>query len=91
MHGCTHLSRFALVSRVFSGRNAKKYTGYCIIACVPMWLRGWDLNHTVLHFLCGENAAVGSAALTVHRTVIHYRDLRFATLHRGAGRDSVKY
>ena len=45
-----------------------------------MWLRGWDLNHMVLHFLCGENAAVGSAALTVHRTVIHYRDLRFATL-----------
>ena len=37
------------------------------------WLRGWDLNHTVLHFLCGENAAVGSAALTVHRTVIHSR------------------
>ena len=34
MHGCTHLSRFALVSRVFPGRNAKKYTGYCIIACV---------------------------------------------------------
>ena len=22
----------------------KKYTGYCIIACVPMWLRGKDLN-----------------------------------------------
>ena len=36
-------------------------------------LRGWDLNLTVLHFLCGENAAVGSAALTVRRTVIHYR------------------
>ena len=31
MHGCTHLSRFALVSRVFRGRYAKKYTGYCII------------------------------------------------------------
>lgn len=27
---CTHLSRFALVSRVFPGINAKKYTGYCI-------------------------------------------------------------
>ena len=39
MHGCTHLSRFALVSRVFPGRYAKKYTGYCIIACVPMWKR----------------------------------------------------
>lgn len=26
---CT-LSRFALVSRVFPGINAKKYTGYCI-------------------------------------------------------------
>ena len=36
MQVCTHLSRFALVSRVFPGRNAKKYTGYCIIACVPM-------------------------------------------------------
>ena len=44
MQVCTHLSRFALVSRVFPGRNAKKYTGYCIIACVPMWLRGKDLN-----------------------------------------------
>ena len=44
MHGCTHLSRFALVSRVFPGRYAKKYTGFCIIACVPMWLRGEDLN-----------------------------------------------
>ncbi len=42
MHGCTHLSRFALVSRVFPGRNAKKYTGYCIIACVPMWQREKD-------------------------------------------------
>ena len=38
MQVCTHLSRFALVSRIFPGRNAKKYTGYCIIACVPMWL-----------------------------------------------------
>ena len=44
MQGCTHLSRFALVSRVFPGRNAKKYTGYCIIACVLMWLRGKDSN-----------------------------------------------
>ena len=35
MHSCTHLSRFALVSRVFSDRYAKKYTGYCITACVP--------------------------------------------------------
>ena len=33
---------------------------------------------TVLYFLCGENTAVGSAALTVRRTVIHYRlTLRF--------------
>ena len=38
MQDCTHLSRFALVSRVFPGRYAKKYTGYCIIACVPMCL-----------------------------------------------------
>ena len=39
MQDCTHLSRFALVSRVFPGRCAKKYTGYCIIACVPMCVR----------------------------------------------------
>ena len=38
MQICTHLFRFALVSRGSRGRNAKKYTGYCIIACVPMWL-----------------------------------------------------
>ena len=44
MQGCTHLSRFALVSRVFSDRYAKKYTGYCIIACVPMWRRERDSN-----------------------------------------------
>ena len=44
MHDCTHLSRFALVSRVFPGRNAKKYTGYCIIACVPTWWIGLDSN-----------------------------------------------
>lgn len=37
MQDCTHLSRFALVSRAFPGRNAKKYTGYCIIACVLTW------------------------------------------------------
>lgn len=37
MYGCTHLSRFALVSGGFPKRNAKEYTGYCIIACVPMW------------------------------------------------------
>ena len=44
MQVCTHLSRFALVSRIFPGRNAKKYTGYCIIACVPMWQREKDSN-----------------------------------------------
>lgn len=44
MQICTHLSRFALISRVFPGRYAKKYTGYCIIACVPMWQREKDLN-----------------------------------------------
>ena len=27
---------------------------------------------TVLYFLCGENTAVSSVALTVHWTVIHY-------------------
>ena len=50
MHGCTHLSRFALVSRVFPGRNAKKYTGYCIIACVPMCLCGRAINHLAHDF-----------------------------------------
>ena len=44
MHDCTHLSRFALVSRFFPDRYAKKYTGYCIIACVPMWQREKDSN-----------------------------------------------
>ena len=44
MQICTHLSRFALISRVFPGRYAKKYTGYCIIACVPMWWIGLDSN-----------------------------------------------
>ena len=34
---------------------------------------GEGFEPPVLHFHCGENAAVGSAALTVHRTVIHYR------------------
>ena len=36
MQDCIHLSRFALVSRGFAGRYAKKYTGHCIIACVPI-------------------------------------------------------
>ena len=44
MQDCTHLSRFAIVSRFFPDRYAKKYTGYCIIACVPTWLRGKDSN-----------------------------------------------
>ena len=34
---------------------------------------GEGLEPAVLYFLCGENTAVGSAALTVHRTVLHYR------------------
>ena len=34
---------------------------------------GEGLEPTVLHLLCGANAAVGSAALTVPRTVIHSR------------------
>ena len=33
-----------LYQRFFLCRNAKKYTGYCIITCVPMWLRGKDSN-----------------------------------------------
>ena len=44
MQGCTHLSRFALVSGGFPKRNAKKYPGYCIIAWVLTGLRGKDLN-----------------------------------------------
>ena len=39
MQDCTHLSRFAIVSRFFPDRYAKKYTGYCIIACVPTCVR----------------------------------------------------
>ena len=39
----------------------------------PYMVAGEGLEPPVLHFRCGENAAVGSAALTVHRTVIHYR------------------
>ncbi len=39
MQVCTHLSRFPLVSSAFPGRFAKKYTGYFIIACVPMCVR----------------------------------------------------
>ncbi|MBQ1290814.1 MAG: hypothetical protein IIY28_05635, partial [Lachnospiraceae bacterium] len=31
IQGCTHLSRFAFVSRVFPGRYAKKYTGYYVM------------------------------------------------------------
>ena len=38
MHRCTNLPRFALVSMAFPERYAKKYTGHCIIACVPMWI-----------------------------------------------------
>ena len=44
------------------------------------WLRERDLNPPVLHFHCGKNAAVGSAALTVHRTVVCY----FTVSHRGS-------
>ena len=44
------------------------------VETVPLFLvAGEGLEPTVLYFLCGENTAVGSAALTVHRTVIHYR------------------
>ncbi len=41
---CTHLSLFALVSRVFPGRYAKKYPSYCIIAWVLTWRRVQDSN-----------------------------------------------
>ena len=42
MQVCTHLSRFALVSRSFPGRYAKKYPSYCIIAWVLTWQREKD-------------------------------------------------
>ena len=45
MQVCTHQSSFALVSMAFQIRNAKKYTGYCIIACVPIWWGTVDSNH----------------------------------------------
>ena len=54
-------------------RSGKLYKEKAPRAECFFWLRGLDLNCTVLHFLCGENAAVSSAALTVRRTVIHYR------------------
>ena len=38
---CLALPLYQGVSR---RETQKKYTGYCIIACVPMWLRGKDLN-----------------------------------------------
>ena len=51
--------------------------GICLVA-------GEGLEPTVLHFLCGENAAVGSAALTAHRAVIHSRlTLRVMSGSRG--------
>ena len=56
------------------GKNAKKYTGYCIIVCVPMWLRGKDLVRLavpgkrcgltlILAFSdrCGKSGAASSA------------------------------
>ena len=54
-------------------RSGKLYKEKAPRAECFFWLRGLDLNCTVLHFFCGENAAVSSAALTVRRTVIHYR------------------
>ncbi len=46
--------------------GVKPFLGICLVA-------GEGLEPTVLHFRCGENAAVCSAALTVHWTVIHFR------------------
>jgi len=36
--------RMSAYTKAFPGINAKKYTGYCIIACAPRWLRRKDLN-----------------------------------------------
>ena len=41
--------------------------------CASFWLRQAGFEPAVLHFHCDENAAVGSADLTVHRTVIQHR------------------
>ena len=79
MHGCTHLSRFALVSRAFPSRNAKKYTGCCIIACVPMWRRVQDSRAFLFRLRgCGKEikgfASVCTGSCTGHRPVrLHIR------------------
>ncbi len=44
------------------------------------WLRGWDLNLMSCQILCGEFGFRHLAALTVHRTVIHYRSAVRQTL-----------
>ena len=61
-----HQRKFLGGVRVFSAKVAEAMGCFCFV-----WLRGWDLNLAFLHFLCGENAAVSSAALTCHRQVIH--------------------
>ena len=43
------------------------------VRIIPVWCSERDLNHMVLHFLCGENAAVGSAAPGAIQAPIHYR------------------
>ena len=66
MQDCTHLSRFALVSRFFPDRYAKKYTGYCIIACVPMWRRVQDSNPRGHHCPNGfQDRPVMTASVTL--------------------------
>ena len=81
MHGCTHLSRFALVSRVFSGINAKKYTGYCIIACVPMCLVVPEkMSRSFLKELCLSKASVlNGFGRFVLLCLIHLLDLQYGT------------
>ena len=61
------------------------------------------LEPTVLYFLCGENTAVGSVALTVNRTVIHYhltlrvmRDFKaflrsYTTVYRGLRTQDIQH
>ncbi len=44
----------------------------CVSTVYPLVAEG-GFEPPVLHFHCDENAAVGSADLTVHRTVIQHR------------------
>ena len=67
MQDCTHLSCFALVSRFFPDRYAKKYTGYCIIACVPMCVRTPEIIQIGVSYLQAE---VGARWVQIMKTTL---------------------